>query len=54
MNIINILDLPKLTTISYNGNYALAGDGRDHRKAIINGHDSYDNTLIIRSIPEKD
>ena len=44
-----ILDLPKLHTISFNDSNALAGDGRDNRKTIINGHDSYDNTLIMKS-----
>ena len=45
-----ILDLPKLHTISLNGwNGALQGDKRDNRKAIINGHESYDNTLIMKS-----
>ena len=46
----HILDLPKLHTISFNGELALAGDGRDNRKTMINGHDSYDNTLIMKSI----
>ena len=46
---ILILDLPKLHTISFNENYALAGDPRDNRKTIINGHESYDNTLIMKS-----
>ena len=46
-----ILDLPKLHTISFNyGEFALAGDGRDNRKTIINGHNSYDNTLIMKSM----
>ena len=46
-----ILDLPKLHTISFNGDVcALAGDGRDNCKAIINGHESYDNTLIMKSM----
>ena len=45
-----ILDLPKLHTISFNGSWALAGDGRDNRKTIINGHESYDNTLIMKSM----
>ena len=45
-----ILDLPKLHTISFNGNYALQGDARDNRKAMINGHESYDNTLIMKSM----
>ena len=44
-----ILDLPKLHTISFDGNWALAGDGRDDRKTMINGHESYDNTLIMKS-----
>ena len=39
-----ILDLPKLHTISYGGWNALAGDDRDNRKTMINGHESYDNT----------
>ena len=43
-----ILDLPKLHTISfYDG--ALQGDNRANRKTIINGHKSYDNTLIMKS-----
>ena len=43
------LDLPKLHTISFDGGYVLAGDDRDNRKTIINGHESYDNTLIMKS-----
>ena len=43
-----ILDLPKLHTISFNDD-ALAGDCRYNRKTIINGHESYDNTLIMKS-----
>ena len=43
-----ILDLPKLHTISFN-DWALAGDDRDNRKTIINGHESFDNTLIMKS-----
>ena len=45
-----ILDLPKLHTISFNGNGALVGDSRDNRKTMINGHESYDNTLIMKSM----
>ena len=45
-----ILDLPKLHTISFNGECALAGDCGDNRKTIINGHESYDNTLIMKSM----
>ena len=44
-----ILDLPKLHTISFNDWYALKGDDEDDRKTIINGHESYDNTLIMKS-----
>ena len=45
-----ILDLPKLHTISFNGDgYALHGDNRKNRKTLINGHESYDNTLIMKS-----
>ena len=44
-----ILDLPKLHTISFNGDYTLEGDNRDNRKTMINGHESYDNTLIMKS-----
>ena len=43
-----ILDLPKLHTISFNGYSAL--HGRNHRKTMINGHESYDNTLIMKSM----
>ena len=45
-----ILDLPKLHTISFNGDGTLAGDYRDNSKTIINGHESYDNTLIMKSM----
>ena len=45
-----ILDLPKLHTISFYGNYALAGDRRANRQTMINGHESYDNTLIMKSM----
>ena len=44
-----ILDLPKLHTISFNGDWALEGDNRYNRETIINGHESYDNTLIMKS-----
>ena len=45
-----ILDLPKLHTISFYGEYALQGDDRYNRKAMINGLESYDNTLIMKSM----
>ena len=44
------IDLPKLHTISFNGCFALQGDNRDNRKTIINGHESYDNTLIMKGM----
>ena len=47
-----ILDLPKLHTISFNGIFdgALNGDYRYNRKTMINGHESFDNTLIMKSM----
>ena len=45
-----ILDLPKLHTISFNGGCAIYGDNRYNRKTMINGHESYDNTLIMKSM----
>ena len=45
-----ILDLPKLHTISFNGQQALYGDWKDNCKTMINGHESYDNTLIMKSM----
>ena len=45
-----ILDLPKLHTISFNGRYALEGYWKDNRKTMINGHESYDNTLIMKGM----
>ena len=44
-----ILDLPKLHTISFNGSWVLAGDNRENSKTMINGHESFDNTLIMKS-----
>ena len=45
-----ILDLPKLHTISFNQDWALHGDRRANRKTMINGHESYDNALIMKSM----
>ena len=45
-----ILDLPKLHTISFYGWWALKGDDQYNRKTMINGHESYDNTLIMKSM----
>ena len=44
------IDLPKLHTISFSGYFALQGDNRDNRKTIINGHESYNNTLIMKGM----
>ena len=44
-----ILDLPKLYTISFNGDNILMGDFGHNRETIINGHESYNNTLIMKS-----
>ena len=46
---ISTLDLPKLHTISFNGEHALEGDDRENRKAKINGLDSFNNELIMKS-----
>ena len=45
-----ILDLPKLHTISFNGWQTLKGADRDNHKTMINGHESRDNTLIMKSM----
>ena len=45
-----ILDLPKLHTISFDGGCALHGNNRDNRKTMINDHESYENTLIMKSM----
>ena len=45
-----ILDLPKLHTISFNGDCAIYGDNRANRKTMINGHESFDNALIMKSM----
>ena len=44
------LDLPKLQTIAFDSDYALAGDNEDDRKVVIYGYYSYDNTLIMKSM----
>ena len=44
-----LVDLPMLHTLSFLGNNILEGDWRDNRKTVINGHESYDNTLIMKS-----
>ena len=43
-----ILDLPKLHTISFYSVYIFEDDNKDNRKK-INGHESFDNTLIMKS-----
>ena len=44
------LDLPSLTKIQGYGDFALQGDGGNNRQTMINGHESYDNTLIMKSM----
>ena len=44
-----ILDLPELHTISFDGDFALQGDSEDNLKTIIDGYESYNNTLIMKS-----
>ena len=44
-----IQDLSKLHTISFDGYGVLQGDDRYNRETIINGHWSYNNTLIMKS-----
>ena len=48
-----MVDLPKLHTIVFDGDSSLQGDNEDHRKVKINGHDSYDNTLIMKGKERK-
>ena len=47
--IIYDIDLPNLKTISFKGGSALQGDNKNNRIAIINGHESYNNWLIMKS-----
>ena len=47
--ILILLDLPKFHSISYHGDCCLRGDNQPKRRMVINGFDSYDNTLIMRS-----
>ena len=51
-----IIDLARLQHIYFIGGtsedeacYALAGDDSNGRKTVIDGHDSYSNTLVMRS-----
>ena len=49
-----ILDLPKLHTISFIGDFdyncgIIQGDDEYNRITVINGHRSYNNTLIMKS-----
>ena len=50
MLFVMLVDLPKLHSISFNGNCALEGDWEENRKTMINGHESYNNTLIMKSM----
>ena len=45
-----ILDLPKLQTILFDDEWVLKGDDQDNRKTMIYDHESYDNTLIMKSM----
>ena len=48
---MNSLDLPKLHTIFFvYGHNSLEGDCGDDREVTINEYESYDNTLIMKSI----
>lgn len=42
------VDLPKLTTISLDGHNPVCGDDQSHLRRNINGHESYDNTLVLK------
>ena len=43
------LDLPKLHTLSFDGMFVLSGNYQSKYESLINGYESYDNTLIMRS-----
>ena len=43
------LDLPKLHTLSFDGKCVLSGNYQSKYESLINGYESYDNTLIMRS-----
>ena len=47
-NLLTILDLTNLQIINY-GNYALQCDNHNSRKVLINGNESYNNKLVMRS-----
>ena len=40
-------------TILFKGDKILGGDSSDDRKITINGEDSFDNTLIMRSMLDR-
>lgn len=42
------LDLPNLSSITFNGNFVLAGACQTSRQITINGHESYNNALVMR------
>lgn len=44
------VDLPKLSTIFFEGEMILRGDVGDHCKVMINGHESFGNTLLMRGM----
>ena len=48
-----ILDLPKLQTLSFSGDWVLAGDWREEHKTIINGRSCFDGKLVMRGMGEE-
>lgn len=44
------LDLPKFRRLIFYGDAVFQGDAQETRKEVINGFDSYDNSLIMRSM----
>ena len=45
-----VVDLPKLHTIVLNGEHVLEGNDEDENIITINGQDTYDNKLIMKSM----
>ena len=46
---ILFLDLPKLSSITFIGNLVLGGACQTSRQITINGHESFNNVLVMRS-----
>ena len=49
-NIVTIIDLPKLHTISFINAYCVLQGKCQSNDKVINGHSGYDNKLIMRSM----